>query len=212
MFVNPFYAGSFPSPAPLPKKSLSCFSKHMGLLACTISLFSSCFAESPDPAFRVVNKKVSLGTYKPNDLVKFDGIYVSKRIVKDLRKLLNDAKKAGLTLKVVSGYRSYDYQKGVFDRWVAKEKKKRPKITHEQAEKIVRSYSAVPGHSEHQLGTTVDVLSSENGYTFTYDKRYKFIDWIEQNAQKYHFKISYPAGNTEYVYEPWHLRWYPSCA
>ena len=163
---------------------------------------------SSDPSLFTVNKKTSLGSYKPHDLVHFQGVWVSQRIVSDLKRLLRDAKTAGLQLKVVSGYRSHSWQKQTFNRWVEKERKKDPTLTREQAEEVANTYSARPGHSEHQLGTTVDILSAENGYQFTQDRKYKFIGWLETNAHKYHFKISYPKGHAEYTYEPWHLRWY----
>ncbi len=162
-----------------------------------------------DESLLIVNKKVSLGNYAPKDLVSFQGVRVAKRIVPDLTRLLQDARKAGLTLKVVSGYRSYEKQKQVVQSWIAKEHKKNPRLTREQAQKRVDTYSARPGHSEHQLGTTVDILSAENGYQFSDDKKWKYVRWLEANAHRYNFKISYPEGSTEYQYEPWHLRWYP---
>lgn len=166
-------------------------------------------AKEQDPAYRLVNKKTSLGKYKPDELVIFQGIQVSNRIVPDLKKLLAHAAKDGLTLKVVSGYRSYEMQKMTFNSWVNRELKKNPKLTRIQAEKLVNMYSAIPGHSEHQLGTTVDILSSENNYQFTSDVTLKYVEWLEKHAHLYHFKITYPKTQTEYIYEPWHLRWYP---
>ncbi len=167
------------------------------------------YTEAADPALKKVSKTISLGDYAPHDLVTFNGVQVSKRIVQDLQRLLDAAKKDGLTLKVVSGYRGYDYQKTVFTRWVDQERTKNTKLTRAQAEELANTYSARPGHSEHQLGTVVDVLSSENNFTFTLDPKLKYVGWLEKNAPKFNFKISYPKGGTEYVYEPWHLRWYP---
>jgi zinc D-Ala-D-Ala carboxypeptidase len=166
--------------------------------------------KASDPAFSTVNKTISLGKYAPKDIVVFNGIQVSKRIVPDLKKLLEAAKKAGLTLKVVSGYRSYDKQVTTFEYWIKKELERHPQWTREQAEKEANTYSAKPGHSEHQLGTTVDVLSSENNYQFSAEPSLKYIKWFEDNCQNYNFKISYPKTQTEYTYEPWHLRWYPA--
>ncbi len=165
---------------------------------------------SDDPSLLVVNKTTSLGNYKPHDLVQFKGIWVAKRIVKDLQQLLDAAKEAGLTLKVVSGYRSYEMQINTFDRWAKSELEKNPQLTREQAQTRANRYSARPGHSEHQLGTTVDILSAENGYKFSKNKKLKFVGWMEKNAHKYNFKISYPEGHPEYDYEPWHVRWYGS--
>src|SRR5207244_929282 len=78
---------------------------------------------SSDPALQKVSKTISLGNYAPADLVVYNGIHVSARIVKDLKRLLAAAKKDGLTLKVVSGYRSYEKQVSVFNGYIQKELK-----------------------------------------------------------------------------------------
>lgn len=186
---------------------------RMFRVAQVIVLLSACVVAeglyAQDPAYKKVSKTVSLGTYVPDDIVTFEGVPVAKRIVEDLKKLLAAARRDGLELKAISGYRSYQRQEQVFNGWVEKELKKHPDWTREQAEQEVNTYSARPGHSEHQLGTTVDVLSAENNYKFSSDPKLKYIVWLEDNCQKYNFKISYPKTQTEYVYEPWHLRWYP---
>ena len=182
---------------------------RVAILTVTIVSAVLGYAKAADPALKKVTKTLSLGSYTPNDLVTFRGIRVSKRIVRDLECLLEAAKKDGLTLKVVSGYRSYSYQVNVFNSWTNKELAKNPKLTRKAAEELANTYSARPGHSEHQLGTVVDVLSSENNYSFILDPNLKYVGWLEKNASKYNFIISYPKGGTEYVYEPWHIRWYP---
>ncbi len=165
--------------------------------------------EAVDPALQVVSKKISLGRYKPSDLVTFEGVLVSKRIIPDLKKLLQAAHKDGLRLKVMSGYRSYDRQAALFDTYVKKERQKDPSLTMNKANKRANTYSALAGHSEHQLGTTVDVLSEENGYIFSSDKPLRYAVWLEKNAHRYNFNISYRKDSKEYIYEPWHIRWYP---
>ena len=127
-----------------------------------------------------------------------------------MHKLITAAKADGLTLKVVSGYRSYTDQIATFDRWVKRHMKNHPSLSRSEAEKQVNHFSALPGHSEHQLGTTVDILSSENDYKFTTNKKFKFIAWLAKNAARFNFKISWPEGNGEFQYEPWHIRWYPN--
>jgi LAS superfamily LD-carboxypeptidase LdcB len=163
-----------------------------------------------DPAFLKVDKKTSLAAFVPKDLTLFNGVYVRSCIIPDLKKLLAHARKDGLTLKVVSGYRSFEKQVQVFNSWVKKELQKNPKLTRREAEDKANNYSAKAGHSEHQLGTTVDILSSENNYQFSLDGDLKYVAWLEKNAPRYNFKISYPKDGIEYQYEPWHVRWYPS--
>lgn len=162
-----------------------------------------------NPIWAPVDKKHSLGNYIPQDLVQFDSIQVSKRMVPDLKKLLKAAQKDGLELRAISGYRSYERQKKLFESYIQKELRKNKKLTRAQAEKIANNYSAQAGHSEHQLGTTVDILSSENNYQFDLSGNLKYIEWLEKNCGKYNFKISYQKDNHEYTYEPWHVRWYP---
>lgn len=162
-----------------------------------------------DPALWTVDKYHSIGSYTPNDLITFDRVRVSTRISNDLSKLIDAANKDGVTLKVVSGYRSYQDQVYTFDSWVNVEMRGNPGLTREQAEERANHYSARPGYSEHQLGTTVDILSSETNYQFSSNEDLKYVKWLESNAEKFHFKISYPKGNPFYDYEPWHIRWRP---
>ncbi len=163
-----------------------------------------------DPAHQEVNKKVSIGHYEPHDIIRFEGVRVAARIVPDLKRLIKAAAQDGITLKVKSGYRSYDDQVRLFKRYTKKELKRHSGISWATAEETVNTYCARPGHSEHQLGTTVDILSSENGYQFSADKSLKYVQWLEKNATRFNFKISHHDGNSEYIYEPWHLRWFPS--
>ncbi len=165
--------------------------------------------QAEDPACKVVSKQVSLGKYTPYDIVTFMGVEMSKRIIPDLKRLIQAARKDGLTLKPVSGYRSYNYQIRTFKRWTNREMKRNPKMTRKQAEEKANTYSARAGHSEHQLGTTIDVLSSENGYKFSSDAKLKYVAWLDKNAAKFNFKISHGKDSKQFVYEPWHLRWYP---
>lgn len=160
-----------------------------------------------------VSKTNSLGTYAPTDLVTLSLPYSTRNIkvriiiVKDLINLIRSAEKDGINLKVVSGYRSYSDQVNTFNYYVQTELKSNPSLSKEEAIAKANTYSAKPGHSEHQLGTTVDILSSETNYEFSSDPNLKFAKWLETNARKFNFSISFPQGNNEYVYEPWHIRW-----
>jgi zinc D-Ala-D-Ala carboxypeptidase len=155
----------------------------------------------------------SIGQFVPNDLATLKSNYttrsiqVSNLIVDDLYKMIDSAKLQGVDLKVVSGYRSFSTQKVLFESYVADEKQKAPGISEAEAIERANRYSAKPGHSEHQIGTTVDILSSETGYQFNSNPNKKYAVWLKQNASKYNFVISYPENNPEYIYEPWHLRW-----
>ena len=67
-------------------------------------------------------------------------------------------------------------------------------------------FSADQGYSEHQLGTAIDLTTVKtNGGLEGFDKTPEY-KWLLENAYKYGFVISYPAGNAYYKFEPWHWR------
>jgi D-alanyl-D-alanine carboxypeptidase len=115
---------------------------------------------------------------------------------------------------VRSAYRSYETQVATFNSFVdeelrAAEKSGQP-ISREEAEKRANLYSARPGYSQHQLGTTVDVTSTDVTELVVDFGQTPAGLWLHDNAHKFGFVFSYPKGKealTGYIYEPWHLRW-----
>lgn len=100
----------------------------------------------------------------------------------------------GLNIYISSGYRSYDYQAGLYQRYVDKDGKA-------EADR----YSARPGHSEHQTGLAFDLNSIDNSFANTAEGK-----WVTRNCCKYGFIIRYPADKedvTGYMWEPWHIRY-----
>lgn len=105
-----------------------------------------------------------------------------------------DAAAQGLKLYIASGYRSYDLQKKIYNDYVNRDG---------QAE--ADTYSARPGHSEHQTGLAFDLNSIDDSFADTAEGK-----WVAQNCYKYGFIIRYPKSKesvTGYKYEPWHLRY-----
>lgn len=148
--------------------------------------------------------------YKPEDLVvpnvpfSFSGTleksYLRKEAAEALERLFDLAKKEGIQLNAVSGFRSYDYQKNLYANNVKR-----------KGQEHTDRFSAKPGHSEHQTGLTMDVSSksanNELELTFANTKEGK---WLEKNAHRAGFIIRYPKGKesiTGYAYEPWHIRY-----
>lgn len=134
--------------------------------------------------------------YVPDGLEKISGTgYLLRHEARlAFENMRNDAKELGLSIFPVSSYRSYEYQKSIYDKRAA-----------EKGQSHVDRTSARPGYSEHQLGLAVDVNGVENRLANT-----KTYTWYSQNAHKYGFIIRYPAGKehiTGYSYEPWHLRY-----
>lgn len=135
---------------------------------------------------------------KPSDLVTVNGYKVHKDLAEAFKKMQAQAKKDGVTLNIISGYRSTEYQKTVFPKKFAN--KKNPT----EQEFISRlKFSAPPGFSEHHTGLAIDINSLEQ--TFEGTKAYK---WLQEHAKEYGFEISFPKNNKQGLgFEPWHWRY-----
>ena len=110
------------------------------------------------------------------------------------------ASAAGIDLVLLSGYRSHELQRQIF----YGRKSARNQIAIERAK-----VSAPPGHSEHSTGFAIDLGDGTMRHTdFEVEfENTKAFRWLEQNAAKYHFVLSFPKGNSQKVsYEPWHWR------
>lgn len=112
-----------------------------------------------------------------------------------LERLLVDSNQNGIDLKILSAYRSFGEQATL---------KSTYKINYGAG--TANSFSAEQGYSEHQLGSTVDFTTVKIGDTLSgFDKTASFT-WLNDNAYKYGFALSYPKGNKYFVFEPWHWR------
>jgi D-alanyl-D-alanine carboxypeptidase len=164
-----------------------------------------------DSLWAVVNKGRALpADYTPPDLtvpqmhLRYSAsrpeMHVRAVAAVALGKMFDDARSASIELMLTSGYRSYSYQVSVYGNYVK---------TDGTAK--ADTYSARPGHSEHQTGLAADLEPySENCeldqcFGSTPEGR-----WLAANCYKYGFIIRYPKGKddiTGYEYEPWHVRY-----
>lgn len=107
---------------------------------------------------------------------------------------------SGMDIRVTSGYRSYSQQVTTFNYWVSV-------LGYAEASRV----SAQAGHSEHQLGATVDLSTAEVGWDLVESFGGTGAgQWLAANAHLYGFVLSYPNGAesvTGYAYEPWHFRY-----
>ena len=149
--------------------------------------------------------------YVPKDLVEVNvrfspGTAIQQKMMQKtaaeaLEALFDQAQNEGIKLYGVSGYRSYDYQKMLYDRKVSA-------VGETEANK----YVARPGQSEHHTGLAMDVTNGEgesNLLTVSFAETEEG-QWLKENAHKFGFIIRYPEGKehiTGYNYEPWHLRY-----
>lgn len=158
---------------------------------------------NPDDLLVLCNKYNKLSSsYVPNDLVKVDSNYstksntLKKEVYEAFLKLADAAKLDNLKLLVGSGYRSYQYQSGLYNSYVARDG-------------VIEAdtYSARAGYSEHQTGLAIDVADGDKKYL---DEDSAEYEWLVNNAYKYGFIIRYTKNKeavTGYQFEPWHIRY-----
>ena len=168
--------------------------------------------ENPDSLSVLVNKNYSLPEdYEPDDLVFLEvplynndknneANYLRKEAADALKELFTAAKKEGYELIARSGYRSYATQASLYERYV-----------EQDGVEAADTYSARPGHSEHQTGLTIDVTSDtvHGGLTELFGETEEG-KWVAENAYRFGFIVRYPqdrTAETGYQYEPWHLRY-----
>lgn len=135
----------------------------------------------------IVNKTYSLpSTYDPGELTDefMDAFY----------EMQSAAKLDNINLFIASGYRDYKYQVDLYNKYVESDGKK-----------AADTYSARPGHSEHQTGLAADINAADSSFEDTPEAL-----WLDKNCYKYGFVIRFPKGKEDYTgykYEPWHLRY-----
>lgn len=108
------------------------------------------------------------------------------------------AARDGIALDAVSGYRSHDYQLGIFDR----------KRARGLSLDDILAVNAAPGYSEHHAGSALDISApGEPPAEESFEKTTAF-EWLTRHAPDHGFTMSYPRDNPHgIVYEPWHWRY-----
>jgi len=159
-----------------------------------------------DPELLQKYSKISFlnENYIPTDLkiipseytyIKTKSYEIHERVYPYLIRLLKAAKENDLDLQVISAFRSFGEQaqlKGIY--------------TVNYGAGTANQFSADQGYSEHQLGTTLDFTNTTIGATFSGFSKSAEFKWLQDNAYKYGFVLSYPENNQYYEYEPWHWR------
>jgi D-alanyl-D-alanine carboxypeptidase len=104
----------------------------------------------------------------------------------------------GVALEAISGYRSHDYQLGIFRRKLAR---------GHSVEQILR-VNAAPGFSEHHGGRVLDISTPGEAAAEESFEATPAFAWLQARAGDFGFELSYPRGNRHGIdYEPWHWRW-----
>lgn len=134
----------------------------------------------------VVNKTYSLpSNYAPGLLAKTKEAFNQMQAASKLE---------GLNIYLSSGFRSYSTQNNLYNKYVNRDGKVK-----------ADTYSARPGHSEHQSGLAFDVNQINDTFNDTAEAK-----WLSNNCYKYGFILRYPKGKTNetgYKYESWHFRY-----
>lgn len=156
------------------------------------------------PLYLIDKKHTVSSDYVPKNLIPlkknelFDinknNLSLRSEAYEALKKLAEAALKDGIKLTVSSTYRSYEYQKNLFDYWVSVD-------GLEEAERE----SARPGTSQHQLGLALDFAPVDDAFDETPAGK-----WVYENASKYGWSLSFPQGYehvTGYRWECWHFRY-----
>ena len=136
--------------------------------------------------YLVVNKTYTLPSSYGNGL--------TNATIEAFNKMQAAAKVDGLNIYISSGFRSYSYQKTLYNNYV-----NRDGVT------AADTYSARVGHSEHQSGLAFDVNTINDSFANTEEGK-----WLNDNCYKYGFILRYPKGKSDetgYQYEPWHFRY-----
>lgn len=111
-----------------------------------------------------------------------------------LNTMRQDAAALGYNLYNSSGFRSYNYQRDLYNNYCAR-----------RGQAKADTFSARPGFSEHQTGLSLDLNTIDQEFASTPEGQ-----WVTNNCQNYGFIIRYPKGKdhiTGYIYEPWHIRY-----
>ncbi|WP_414048694.1 M15 family metallopeptidase [Macrococcus animalis] len=140
----------------------------------------------------IVNKEIAL----PKDYAPGD----DPKALDAINKLMQEGNASGLNIVLRSGFRSYDVQIELYNGYVARD-----------GQKKADTYSARPGHSEHQSGLAFDLgnVAATDDFKSSFENTPEG-KWLKAHAHEYGFIIRYPKGKTDitgYQYEPWHLRY-----
>lgn len=162
-----------------------------------------------DPNNRVFTTSKGFSGKTINGVTYIDGVLIANKtyslpsnygsgLTSETRNAFNrmqaDAKALGLNLWLSSGYRSYYDQKYIYNNYVARD-----------GQAAADTYSARPGHSEHQTGLAFDLNTISDAFANTAEGK-----WVAENCHKYGLILRYPKGKdsiTGYKYESWHLRY-----
>ena len=161
-------------------------------------------AVMPNDLLVLCNKYYKLdATFTPQNLVDVkEGYYVNDGKAYKLASVAHDAfikmadaaKDEGLSLKIISAYRTNSFQANLYE-----------KYKDRNGQTAADRFSARPGHSEHETGLAIDINDVSSAFENTAE-----FKWLEKHAHEYGYILRYPKNSehiTGYMYESWHYRY-----
>lgn len=150
-----------------------------------------------------------------NHLIPFENTALEKETLAAFLRMKEAALHEGVKLQIVSGFRSYQRQKQIFETKYAK--KIAQGLTPLQAYQNITLYSSIPGTSRHHWGTDIDIIELvsempegdlllekhyQKGGAF-----YQLSKWMKKNAHRFGFYLAYTNQKERngFAYEPWHF-------
>ena len=146
----------------------------------------------------------------PEEYCNKSGIYLRNEVLKAFLMLRQLAEDEGITLIIISGTRSFNHQKSIWDRkWV-----RTKYMGWQEIDKAIDilTYSSMPGTSRHHWGTDIDFNSLENSY-FDAGDGLKVYEFLKRCGEELGFKQVYTSkkgGRTGYEEEKWHWSYMPT--
>ncbi len=170
------------------------------------------------PLDSLINKGYLLGKFdykkhplfqKLPDSLSNKEIYLNSEVLTAFANMHQEALKANISLRVVSGTRNFDEQKTIWEnKW------KKEDLKNHSARQIalkILEYSSMPSTSRHHWGTDVDINSVESSY-FRKEPGLTEYAWLTKNAHRFGFYQTYTSkenGRTGYSVEEWHWSYLP---
>jgi len=187
------------------KQTNDSFTEQIGKISSSVGTLEKLYKTDPQLLQKYSKIYFLNENYTPSNLTEIDfkylsdtkkGLQIHSGVLPHLKQMFVDAEDAGVQLRVLSAYRSFDTQTAV---------KLGYKYLYGSG---ANQFSADQGYSEHQLGTTLDLDTASGTATTlkTAFEKTKAFEWLNKNAYKYGFTLSYPKKNTYYQFEPWHWR------
>lgn len=142
------------------------------------------------PAYDEATSLVEVG---PNMVGRMQSLAIATAAA--WQEMLQAASADGVTLMLVSGFRSIEYQAGLIQK----------KLDAGQSLSEILAVNAAPGFSEHHSGRAIDIATpGSRPLTEEFEHSAAFA-WLERNAARFGFSMTYPRDNPQgFIYEPWH--------